>query len=99
MTRARTVQEEPRCTTCRYPSDDEVCSRCRGTRDRLPEGIAIGDWVRLRGEQKVYRLLGFHRDGSAKVYGGDKDPEGHRCWRALPVASLVAADSPYGDER
>ena len=97
--RTRSALEHSRCTTCHTPSDDTMCARCRDARDLLPDGIEVGDWVRLPGEAKVYRLHGFHRDGSARCYGGDKNPKGHRAWRALPTAALVVADSPYGEGR
>lgn len=89
--KARTAPEVQRCSTCASPSDDLVCARCRDARDLLPDGISVGDWVRLPGEQAVYRLHGFHRDGSARVYGGTR---GRQQWRALPIERLLQTTRP-----
>jgi len=62
-----------------------------------PSPFAIGDWVRIKGGQGVFRVMGYAKDGSLHLYGGDKDPKGHRGSRAVMPAVLVAAASPYGD--
>lgn len=59
----------------------------------------IGDWVRIKGEQGVFRVMRLplegKGDGSVSLYGGDKNPEGRRGYRAVMPARLVPTKAPY----
>lgn len=59
--------------------------------------FVVGDWVRIKGGQGVYRVMGYSKDGSVSLYGGDKDPKGHRGARNVQPERLVVTKSPYGD--
>jgi hypothetical protein len=63
-----------------------------------PATFAVGDWVRIKGQQGVFRVQGFHKDGSVALYGGDKDPRGHRGSRAVMPDRLAPTPSPYGHD-
>lgn len=56
-----------------------------------------GAWVRIRGERGVFVVKSTaSKDGSVTLYGGDRDPRGHRGFRAVMPERLIAAKSPYG---
>lgn len=65
--------------------------------DPLAPEFAVGDWVREKHGQQVFRVTGFNKDGSLALYGGTKNPKGHRGYRAIMPDRLVPAASPYGD--
>lgn len=58
-----------------------------------------GTWVRITGAQGTFRVMKnlLNPDGSLTLYGGDKNPRGHRSFRSVLPARLVETSSPYGD--
>lgn len=92
MTTTRTApQQVARCTTCQWPSDDEVCAKCRDIRDTLPRGITVGAWVKMRGRQGRFRVMGYNREGSVKLYGGTS---GHPAFRSAFADALTVTTAP-----
>lgn len=60
-----------------------------------------GTWVRIVGSQGTFKVMSnlLNPDGSLTLYGGDKNPRGHRRYRAVMPDRLVETVSPYGDDR
>lgn len=61
--------------------------------------FAKDTWVRIVGQQGVFKVMRslLNPDGSLTLYGGDKNPRGHRGYRAVMPSRLVETSSPYGD--
>jgi hypothetical protein len=62
----------------------------------LPETLEVGMLVRFkdgvdRGTYAVFSV-DLARDGSVTLYGGDADPSGHRCFRAVMPERLQLED-------
>jgi hypothetical protein len=55
---------------------------------------AIGDWVRIAGSPSIYKVMGYSKDGSVSLYGGDPDPNGRRGSRAIMPDRLKSAKPP-----
>lgn len=56
--------------------------------------FAIGEWVRVVGSQGVFKVMGWAKDGSAWLYGGDPNPLGRRGSRAVMPDRLKPAKAP-----
>jgi hypothetical protein len=57
-----------------------------------------GDIVRVDGELGTFRVLEpvYAPDGSVRLYGGDKDPNGRRCHRAIRPERLKPDKRKHG---
>lgn len=56
--------------------------------------FAIGDWVRIAGSPSIYKVMGYSKDGSVSLYGGDPNPLGRRGSRAVMPDRLKPASAP-----
>lgn len=65
----------------------------------LPEVLEVGTLVRLKGgeDRGTFEVMSSKPapDGSISLYGGDADPNGHRCFRAIMPERLQLEDRKH----
>lgn len=94
----RDVQAANLCGGCKRAEplpDRRLCGECRERNLALPTGVAFGEYVSIRGEAGVFKVVGFGKDGSVALYGGSQDPNAHRGSRAVMPDRLRPAEAPY----
>lgn len=54
--------------------------------------MEVGTLVRIVGERGTFVVMSsaLFKDGSVSLYGGDADPNGHRCYRAVMPERIIA---------